>query len=86
MIMETDLQAKFLIPMALSIAAGIAFATVLTLVLVPSLLTLLSDARLLVHRLRHGYWPKRLDVEPARNRHVDPLADEPALETRHVIT
>jgi len=69
LIMETDLQAKFLIPMALSIAAGIAFATVLTLVLVPSLL-----------------WPKRVDVEPARNRHVDPLADEPALETRHIIT
>ena len=86
MIMETDLQAKVLIPMALSIAAGIAFATVLTLVLVPSLLTLLSDARLLVHRLRHGYWPKRVDVEPARNRHVDLLADEPALETRHIIT
>jgi len=86
LIMETDLQAKFLIPMALSIAAGIAFATVLTLVLVPSMLTLLSDARLLVHRLRHGYWPKRVDVEPARNRHVDLLADEPALETRHIIT
>ncbi len=86
LIMETDLQAKFLIPMALSIAAGIAFATVLTLVLVPSLLTLLSDARLLVHRLRHGYWPKRVDVEPARNRHVDPLADEPALETKPITT
>ena len=75
LIMETDLQAKFLIPMALSIAAGIAFATVLTLVLVPSLLTLLSDARLLVHRLRYGFWPKRVELEPARNRHRDPLAD-----------
>jgi multidrug efflux pump subunit AcrB len=86
LIMETDLQAKFLIPMALSIAAGIAFATVLTLVLVPSLLALLSDARLLVHRLRHGHWPKRVNVEPARNRHVDPLADEPPLGTRHITT
>jgi multidrug efflux pump subunit AcrB len=86
MIMETDLQAKFLIPMALSIAAGIAFATVLTLVLVPSLLALLSDFRLLVHRLRYGFWPKRVDVEPARDRHVDPLADEPAIESIHVIT
>jgi len=73
LIMETDLQAKFLIPMALSIAGGVAFATVLTLVLVPSLLALLNDARLLVHRLRHGYWPKRVDVEPARHRHVDLL-------------
>jgi multidrug efflux pump subunit AcrB len=86
LIMETDFQAKFLIPMALSIAAGIAFATVLTLVLVPSLMVLLSDARLLVHRLKYGFWPKRVDVEPARNRHVDPLADEPAIESIHVIT
>ena len=86
LIMETDLQAKFLIPMALSMAAGIAFATVLTLVLVPSLMVLLSDARLLVHRLKYGFWPKRVDVEPARDRHLDPLADEPALETRPVIT
>ena len=86
LIMETDLQAKFLIPMALSIAAGIAFATVLTLVLVPSLMVLLSDARLLVHRLKYGFWPKREDVEPARDRHVDPLADEPALEIRPIIT
>jgi len=82
LIMETDLQAKFLIPMALSIAAGVVFATVLTLVLVPSLLALLSDARLLVHRLRHGYWPKRVDVEPARHRHVDLLAEEPMLEVK----
>ena len=81
LIMEKDLQAKFLIPMALSIAAGIAFATVLTLVLVPSLLALLSDFRLLTHRLRYGYWPKRVDVEPARNRHVDLLKDESAPET-----
>ena len=86
LIMETDLQAKFLIPMALSIAAGIAFATVLTLVLVPSLLALLSDFRLLAHRLRYGFWPKRVDVEPARNRHMDPLADEPVLETKPVTT
>jgi multidrug efflux pump subunit AcrB len=86
LIMETDLQAKFLIPMALSIAAGIAFATVLTLVLVPSLLALLSDCRLLIHRLKYGFWPKRVDVEPARNRHVDLLEGESALETIPVTT
>jgi len=73
---------KLYIPMAVSIAAGIAFATILTLVLVPSLRALLSDARLLVHRVKYGYWPKRVDVEPARNRHLEPLADESALETR----
>ncbi len=84
LIVETDLQAKGLIPMALSIAAGIAFATVLTLVLVPSLLALLNDLRLLIHRLRYGFWPKREDVEPARNRHVDPFLDESALEIRSI--
>jgi multidrug efflux pump subunit AcrB len=77
LIMEQDLQAKFLIPMALSIAAGVAFATVLTLVLIPSLLAILSDFRLLAHRLRTGNWPTRLEVEPARDRHVDPLALTP---------
>jgi multidrug efflux pump subunit AcrB len=86
LIMETDLQAKFLIPMALSIAAGIAFATVLTLLLVPSLLSLLSDCRLLIHRLKYGFWPKRVDVEPARNRHVDLLEDESVLEAIPVKT
>jgi multidrug efflux pump subunit AcrB len=73
LILETDLQAKFLIPMALALASGVLFATVLTLVLVPSLLTILSDFRLLIHRLRHGVWPPRLSVEPARNRHEDPF-------------
>ena len=85
LILETDLQAKFLIPMALSIAAGVAFATMLTLVLIPSLLVIVNDLRLLVFRLRRGSWPKRVSVEPARSRYVeharvvapgeDPLAD-----------
>jgi Cu/Ag efflux pump CusA len=83
LIMETDLQAKGLIPMALSIAAGIAFATVLTLILVPSLLVILSDLRLLAHRLGYGFWPKRLDVEPARIRHEDLLVDN-VLKTRPI--
>ena len=73
LILETDLQARFLIPMALALASGVLFATVLTLVLIPSLLTILSDIRLLVCRFRRGYWPQRLAVEPARDRHVDPL-------------
>ena len=71
LILETDLQAKFLIPMALSIAAGVAFATLLTLVLIPSLLVIVNDLRLLAFRLRRGSWPKRVAVEPARSRYVD---------------
>ena len=37
LIAEQDLQAKFLIPMAVSLAAGVLFATVLTLIIVPTL-------------------------------------------------
>lgn len=64
LILEKDMQAKFLIPMALSIAAGVIFATVLTLVLVPSLLVILNDIRRLIYRLQFGFWPRREEVEP----------------------
>ncbi len=42
---ETSFQAKFLIPMGISIAAGLAFATVLTLLAVPSLYMISIDAK-----------------------------------------
>jgi multidrug efflux pump subunit AcrB len=77
LILETDFQARFLIPMALSLAAGVAFATALTLVLIPSALAILNDLRLVYHRLRKGYWPKRVEVEPARNRRLDLMAVDP---------
>jgi multidrug efflux pump subunit AcrB len=82
LILETDLQAKFLIPMAISIAAGVAFATLLTLVLIPSLMVILNDLRRLYHRLRRGVWPTPEAVEPARDRKVDPLAEAPSTGSR----
>ena len=81
-IMEQDLQARFLIPMALALAAGVAFATVLTLVLVPGLLAILSDLRLVAHRWRRGCWVYREQVEPARHRQEDLMA-EPAAPACH---
>ncbi|MCD4751197.1 MAG: efflux RND transporter permease subunit, partial [Thermoanaerobaculales bacterium] len=48
MILETSLQAKFLIPMAISLAFGIVFATAITLILVPNLYRILEDFRALV--------------------------------------
>jgi len=77
LIMETDLQAKFLIPMALSLAAGVTFATVLTLVLIPSLLVIVNDMRRGVARLRTGTWPGRAEVEPASRRYA--VRYEPAM-------
>ncbi len=43
MIFETSRQARFLIPMAISLGFGILFATVIILVLVPSLYLILQD-------------------------------------------
>jgi multidrug efflux pump subunit AcrB len=45
MIFETSRQARFLIPMALSLGYGILFATLITLVLVPSLYLIVEDIR-----------------------------------------
>jgi len=50
MLLETDLQAKFLIPMAISLAFGILFATGITLILVPSLYLVLDDVKRLFLR------------------------------------
>ncbi|MHC4290646.1 MAG: efflux RND transporter permease subunit [Planctomycetota bacterium] len=43
MMMEKSLQARFLIPMAVSLAFGVLFATVITLILVPALYMILED-------------------------------------------
>lgn len=45
MLLETDLQARFLIPMAISLGFGILFATVITLFLVPSVYLILEDVK-----------------------------------------
>jgi len=50
LILEKSMQARFMIPMAISLGFGIIFATLITLVLVPTLYMILSD-------IRHGfYW------------------------------
>ena len=50
MLLETDIQAKFLIPMAVSLSFGILFATVITLILVPSIYLMLNDVIELLKR------------------------------------
>ncbi len=45
MIMETSRQARFLVPMAISIGCGILFATLITLILIPSLYVVVEDIR-----------------------------------------
>ncbi len=45
MLLETDMQARFLVPMAISLGFGILFATTITLILVPSVYVILEDLR-----------------------------------------
>jgi multidrug efflux pump subunit AcrB len=52
MITEKSLQARFLIPMAISLAFGVMFATCITLFLVPSLYMILEDVKTRVFGLR----------------------------------
>ena len=47
---EKSLQAKIVIPMATSLAFGIVFATVITLILIPALYVILDDMKKLVGR------------------------------------
>ena len=48
LLMETSFQAKFLIPMAVSISFGLVAATILTLIFVPSLYVVIRDLTRLV--------------------------------------
>lgn len=72
LITERSMQAQFLVPMAISLAAGVAFATLQTLVLVPCMLAILNDLRRLFHYGLHDEWLAAEDVEPAKTRLYDP--------------
>ena len=54
LLMETSFQARFLIPMAISISFGLAFATVLTLLVVPSIYLIGEDLKLAIRYIWHG--------------------------------
>ncbi|MDH3254203.1 MAG: efflux RND transporter permease subunit, partial [Acidobacteriota bacterium] len=57
MILETSLQARFLVPMAVSLGFGIVFATAITLILIPTLYRVLEDVKALL-----GVGPTHGDV------------------------
>ena len=63
MLAETDMQAKFLIPMAVSLGFGVMFATAITLVLVPAIYVALEDIKNLLLNLIG--WTPRDENEPA---------------------
>lgn len=65
LILEKSRQAQFLIPMAVSVAYGIAFATVLTLIMLPMLLSLSNWVKVHLAWLWDGTKPTHEEVESA---------------------
>ncbi|MBC8319462.1 MAG: efflux RND transporter permease subunit [Bacteroidetes bacterium] len=65
LILEKSFQAQFLIPMAISIAYGIAAATVLTLILLPVMLVVLNNFKRTLYYIWEDNWVTPEDLEPA---------------------
>ncbi|MDT8402746.1 MAG: efflux RND transporter permease subunit, partial [Bacteroidales bacterium] len=65
LILEKSAQAQFLVPMAISLAYGVAIGTVFILIFFPVLIMLLNDANVLIRKLWTGISPAREDVESA---------------------
>ncbi len=63
-IMETSLQAKIVIPMAVSLAFGVLFATVITLILIPCQYVALEDAKRLTRKLLGKSQPISIQPTP----------------------
>ncbi len=71
MIFETSRQARFLIPMAISLGFGVVFATVITLALVPSIYLILEDLQWGLHK----FWDF-IFFDEARNNDTKPAPEE----------
>ena len=56
LMLEKSVQAQFLVPMAISLAFGVLFATVITLVIVPVGYLILDDVQRLIRFLLGGPW------------------------------
>ncbi|MFW6161309.1 MAG: efflux RND transporter permease subunit [Planctomycetota bacterium] len=78
MIFETSRQARFMIPMALSLGYGILFATSITLVIVPSLYLIVEDARSLAGLRR----PVRARREAGEGEAVQPQPEPEPVPAR----
>ena len=74
LILERSVQAKFLIPMALSLAFGLMFATFVILLVVPATYLIVDDFQNLVSRMTQWAMGKKADAHLSGN---DPNVEEP---------
>jgi multidrug efflux pump subunit AcrB len=65
LLFEKSLQAQFLIPMAISVSFGLLAATVVLLILLPSMLIMLNRYRINLQWLWNARRPAYKEVEPA---------------------
>jgi multidrug efflux pump subunit AcrB len=78
-IMETSLQAQIVIPMAVSLAFGVLFATVVTLLLIPCLYVVLEDVKDLIARIKAVLLGKSADTEAEISHGREFLDDKSSL-------
>jgi hydrophobic/amphiphilic exporter-1 (mainly G- bacteria), HAE1 family len=76
LMLETSFQAKFLIPMAITLTFGLMFATVLTLVVVPAINMVLADMAALWRWIWNG------DETPDASEEDEPFAPHEPMEPR----
>jgi multidrug efflux pump subunit AcrB len=57
MLLERSIQARFLVPMAISLGFGVLFATVITLILIPSGYVIMDDLHRLAARVKEKIFP-----------------------------
>lgn len=77
--LNKSFQAQFLIPMAITVAYGLAIATFVTLIVLPTLVAALNEARRFIHWGWNDERTSAEDLEPA----VKELPYENLEETRH---
>ncbi|MGP1721321.1 efflux RND transporter permease subunit [Shewanella frigidimarina] len=66
---ETSMQAQMVIPMAVSLAFGVLFATVVTLCLIPCLYIAIEDGKALIRKVINIYVPAPSSAIPATEQH-----------------
>jgi hydrophobic/amphiphilic exporter-1 (mainly G- bacteria), HAE1 family len=70
LLMEQSFQARFLIPMGISISGGLVSATMLTLLLLPANILIIDDLRRGFHYLWHGESPEKRRERLAELEHA----------------
>jgi multidrug efflux pump subunit AcrB len=73
LLLEKSLQARFMIPMAISLAYGVVFATFITLVMIPAEYVILEDIKRLFYRLIGKKPAEESDTEQPVSIEADPV-------------